>query len=139
MQNNEFIKYFTGGKCLSFSDFLKISQEYGISFEKINNEIVVCYNGEGNWREDSYNFYKYFFPETELKPSSFDLISSINIFHKKFIRNRTNDVYKAYGLPPMYDDMISIRDNAILLLNTLKIRTAILREDIEFIKYMMTF
>ncbi len=139
MENNDFIRYFTSGKCSSFSEFEKIATDHGIFFEKINNEVVVCYDGRGNWKNDSYDFYRCFFPDTDLKPSSFDLISNISELHKKFIKLRINEIYKNYGMPPMYNESITIKENAILLLNTLKLRFAILKDDIDFIKYVIKY
>ena len=40
-------------------------------------------------------------------------------------------------MPPVYKASMSIKENALLLLNTLKTRYAIYREDMEFIKYSL--
>ncbi|MDO4690661.1 MAG: hypothetical protein Q4A58_05130 [Fusobacterium sp.] len=137
MNNSEFITKYTSGKCLSFVEFQVIAQKYGIYFEKINNDIVVCYKGEGDPRVDAFNFYKNFFPETNLNPSNFDLINHIRDFHFKFLKEKINQIAQNYSLPPVYNQSISLKDNAISLLNTLKLRHAIYQKDIDIIKYIL--
>ena len=46
MNNNEFINKYTDGHCLSYLEFQVVAKKYGIYFEKINNDIIVCYDGE---------------------------------------------------------------------------------------------
>ena len=137
MNNNEFINRYTSGKCLSFLDFQVVAKKYGIYFEKINNDIIIGYDGDGDPKIDAFKFYKSFFPETTLTPLNFDLITNINNFHAKFLRDKINEISQKYGLPPFYKQSISIKENAISLLNALKTRYAIFREDIEFIKYVL--
>ena len=137
MNNNEFINKYTSGKCLSFIDFQVVAKKYGIYFEKINNDIIIGYDGDGDPKIDAFKFYKSFFPETTLTPLNFDLITNINNFHAKFLRDKINEISQKYGLPPFYKQSISIKENAISLLNALKTRFAIYREDIEFIKYVL--
>ena len=137
MNNNEFINRYTSGKCLSFLDFQVVAKKYGIYFEKINNDIIVCYDGTGDPKIAAFKFYKNFFPETTLTPLNFDLITNINNFHSKFLKDKINEISQKYGLPPFYKQSISIKENAISLLNALKSRYAIHREDIEFIKYIL--
>ena len=48
MNNNEFINKYTSGKCLSFIDFQVVAKKYGIYFEKINNDIIIGYDGSGD-------------------------------------------------------------------------------------------
>lgn len=84
------------------------------------------------------SFISIFFPETTLTPLNFDLISHINNFHSKFLKDKINEISQKYGLPPFYKQSISIKENAISLLNALKTRYAIYKEDIEFIKYILS-
>ena len=56
MNNNEFINKYTSGKCLSFIDFQVVAKKYGIFFEKINNDIVVCYDGKGDPKVAAFKF-----------------------------------------------------------------------------------
>ena len=70
MNNSEFITKYTSGKCLSFLEFQVVAQKYGIYFEKINNDIIVCFKGEGEPKVAAFNFYKTFFPETTLNPNT---------------------------------------------------------------------
>ena len=84
MNNNEFINKYTSGKCLSFIDFQVVAKKYGIFFEKINNDIVVCYDGKGDPKIAAFKFYKNFFPETTLTPLNFDLITILIIFIQNF-------------------------------------------------------
>ena len=137
MNNNEFINRYTSGKCLSFLDFQVVAKKYGIYFEKINNDIIVCYDGTGDPKIAAFKFYKNFFPETTLTPLNFDLISHINNFHSKFLKDKINEISQKYGMPPVYKASMSIRENVLSLLNTLKTRYAIYREDMEFIKYSL--
>ena len=137
MNNNEFINKYTSGKCLSFLDFQVVAKKYGIYFEKINNDIIVCYDGTGDPKIAAFKFYKNFFPETTLTPLNFDLITNINNFHAKFLRDKINEISQKYGMPPVYKASMSIRENVLSLLNTLKTRYAIYREDMEFIKYSL--
>ena len=117
--------------------FSSSCKKYGIYFEKINNDIIVCYDGTGDPKIAAFKFYKNFFPETTLTPLNFDLITNINNFHSKFLKDKINEISQKYGLPPFYKQSISIKENAISLLNALKTRYAIHREDIEFIKYIL--
>ena len=137
MNNNEFINKYTSGKCLSFIDFQVIAKKYGIYFEKINNDIIIGYDGNGDPKVDAFKFYKSFFPETTLTPLNFDLITNINNFHAKFLRDKINEISQKYGMPPFYKHSVSVKENVLSLLNTLKTRFAIYREDIEFIKYVL--
>ena len=137
MNNNEFINKYTSGKCLSFIDFQVVAKKYGIYFEKINNDIIIGYDGSGDPKVDAFKFYKSFFPETTLTPLNFDLITNINNFHAKFLRDKINEISQKYGLPPFYKQTLSVKENVLSLLNTLKTRYAIFREDIEFIKYVL--
>nr|WP_314531452.1 hypothetical protein [uncultured Fusobacterium sp.] len=137
MNNNEFINKFTAGKCLSFIDFQVAAKKYGIYFEKVNNDIVVCYNGYNDPKIEAFNFYKEFYPETTLSIETFDLIAHIRDFHFKFLKDKINEISQKYGLPPVYNQSLSLKDNAVSLLNTLKTRYAIFREDIEVIKYIL--
>ena len=137
MNNNEFINKYTSGKCLSFLDFQVVAKKYGIYFEKINNDIIIGYDGDGDPKIDAFKFYKSFFPETTLTPLNFDLITNISNFHLRFLKDKINEISQKYGLPPFYKQSISIKENAISLLNALKTRYAIHREDIEFIKYIL--
>lgn len=139
MNNNSFISNFTFGKCNSFVEFQLIAKQYGIYFEKINNEIIVCYSGEGNSKEKALEFFKIFYPETELNIDSFDLVSTIREFHFKFLKDQINEIAHRYSLPPIYNQSISLRDNATYLLNTLKLRNIILKKDIDIIKYILNF
>ena len=137
MNNNEFINKYTSGKCLSFIDFQVVAKKYGIYFEKINNDIIIGYDGDGDPKIDAFKFYKSFFPETTLTPLNFDLITNINNFHAKFLRDKINEISQKYGLPPFYKQTLSVKENVLSLLNTLKTRYAIFHEDIEFIKYVL--
>lgn len=137
MNNSEFITKYTDGKCLSFVEFQVVAKKFGIYFERINNDIVVCYNGEKDPKEEAFNFYKSFYPETTLNPISFDLINNIRDFHFKFLKDKINEIAQNYSLPPIYNQSISLKDNAISLLNTLKLRNAIYQKDIEIIKYIL--
>lgn len=137
MYNSEFIKKYTDGKSLSFVDFQVIAQKYGIYFEKINHDIIVCYKGEGDPKIEAFNFYKTFFPETNLTSATFDLITHIRDFHFKFLKDKINEIAQNYSLPPIYNQSISLKDNAMSLLNTLKSRNAIYKDDIEVIKYIL--
>lgn len=139
MQIDNFIKFYTGNKCNDINSFLEISKTFGIYFEILENEIIVCYEGNGNWLDDSFSFYKTFYPETELSPSSFNLISNINDLHKKFLVNGITEIYRKYGFPPKYSQSLSIKENVKNLLNTLKYRVAIFKDDMEFIKYALYF
>ena len=138
MNNNEFINKYTDGHCLSYLEFQVVAKKYGIYFEKINNDIIVCYDGTGDPKIAAFKFYKNFFPETTLTPLNFDLIININNFHSKFLKDKINEISQKYGLPPFYKQSISIKENAISLLNALKTRYAIYKEDIEFIKYILS-
>lgn len=137
MNNSEFISKYTNGKCLSFIEFQVIAQKFNIYFEKINNDIVVCYKGESDPKIEAFNFYKTFYPETTLNSTSFDLIDSIREFHFKFLKDKVNEIAQKYSLPPVYNQSMSLKDNAIYLLNTLKTRHAIYKTDIETIKYIL--
>lgn len=137
MNNSEFIAKYTSGKCLSFIEFQVTAQKYGIYFEKLNNDIIVCYKGEGDPKVDAYNFYKTFFPESDLTASSFDLINHLRDFHFKFLRDKINEIAQSYALPPIYNQSISLKDNAVSLLNALKLRNAIYQKDVEIIKYIL--
>ncbi|ATV58938.1 MULTISPECIES: hypothetical protein [Fusobacterium] len=137
MNNNEFINKYTDGHCLSYLEFQVVAKKYGIYFEKINNDIIVCYDGEEDPKVAAFKFYKTFFPETTLTPSDFDLIIHLNNFHMKFLRDKINEISQKYGMPPVYKASMSIRENVLSLLNTLKTRYAIYREDMEFIKYSL--
>ena len=137
MNNNEFINKYTSGKYLSFLDFQVVAKKYGIYFEKINNDIIIGYDGNGDPKVDAFKFYKSFFPETTLTPLNFDLITNINNFHAKFLRDKINEISQKYGMPPFYKQSVSVKENVLSLLNTLKTRFAIYREDIEFIKYVL--
>lgn len=137
MNNSEFISKYTSGKCLSFVEFQVVAQKYGIYFEKINNDIIVCYKGDGDPKTEAFNFYKTFYPNTPLTPSNFDLINNIRDFHFKFLRDKINEIAQNYSLPPIYNQSISLKDNAVSLLNTLKLRNAIYQKDIEIIKYIL--
>ena len=137
MNNNEFINKYTSGKCLSFIDFQVVAKKYGIYFEKINNDIIIGYDGNGDPKIDAFKFYKSFFPETTLTPLNFDLITNINNFHAKFLKDKINEISQKYGLPPFYKQSVSVKENVLSLLNILKTRFAIYREDIEFIKYVL--
>ena len=55
----------------------------------------------------------------------------------KFLRDKINEISQKYGMPPVYKTSMSIRENVLSLLNTLKTRYAIYREDMEFIKYSL--
>jgi len=99
MNNNEFINKYTSGKCLSFIDFQVVAKKYGIYFEKINNDIIVCYDGDEDPKVAAFRFYKTFFPETTLTPSDFDLIIHLNNFHMKFLRDKINEISQKYGMP----------------------------------------
>ena len=137
MNNNEFINKYTDGHCLSYLEFQVVAKKYGIYFEKINNDIIVCYDGEEDPKLAAFKFYKTFFPKTTLTPSDFDLIKHLNNFHMKFLRDKINEISQKYGMPPVYKASMSIRENVLSLLNTLKTRYAIYREDMEFIKYSL--
>ena len=137
MNNNEFINKYTSGKCLSFIDFQVVAKKYGIYFEKINNDIIIGYDGNGDPKIDAFKFYKSFFPETTSTPLNFDLITNINNFDAKFLKDKINEISQKYGLPPFYKQSVSVKENVLSLLNTLKTRFAIYREDIEFIKYVL--
>lgn len=137
MNNSEFISKYTNGKCLSFIEFQVIAQKFNIYFEKINNDIIVCYKGENDSKIEAFNFYKTFYPETTLNSTSFDLIDSIREFHFKFLKDKINEIAQKYSLPPVYNQSMSLKDNAIYLLNTLKTRHAIYKTDIETIKYIL--
>lgn len=139
MNNNSFISDFTVGKCRSFIEFQVVAKKYGIYFEKLNNEIVVCYEGDGNPKEEALRFFKVFYPETELTVESFDLVSIIREFHFKFLKEKINEIAQRYSLPPIYSQSISLRDNGVYLLNTLKLRNVVLKEDIDIIKYILNF
>ena len=119
MNNNEFINKYTDGHCLSYLEFQVVAKKYGIYFEKINNDIIVCYDGEEDPKVAAFKFYKTFFPETTLTPSDFDLIIHLNNFHMKFLRDKINEISQKYGMPPVYNSIISIRENVISFLNTL--------------------
>ena len=71
MNNNEFINKYTSGKCLSFIDFQVVAKKYGIFFEKINNDIVVCYDGKGDPKVAAFKFYKKFFPRNNFNTFKF--------------------------------------------------------------------
>lgn len=137
MNNQEFIKKYTSNKCLSFIEFQAIAKNYGIYFERINNDFIICYNGDGDANVEAFNFYKTFYPETELTVTNFDLIANIKHFHFKFLRDKINEIAQKYSLPPIYNQSISLKDNAISLLNTIKARNLIHKEDIEVIKYIL--
>ena len=92
MNNNEFINKYTDGHCLSYLEFQVVAKKYGIYFEKINNDIIVCYDGNEDPKVAAFKFYKTFFPETTLTPSDFDLIIHLNNFHMKFLRDKINDI-----------------------------------------------
>ena len=55
----------------------------------------------------------------------------------KFLKDKINEISQKYGLPPFYKQSVSVKENVLSLLNTLKTRYAIYREDIEFIKYVL--
>ena len=137
MNNNEFINKYTDGHCISYLEFQVVAKKFGIYFEKINNDIIVCYDGNEDPKIAAFRFYKTFFPETTLTPSDFDLITHLNNFHMKFLRDKINEISQKYGMPPVYKTSMSIRENVLSLLNTLKTRYAIYREDMEFIKYSL--
>ena len=137
MNNNEFINKYTSGECLSFIEFQVIAKKYNIYFEKINNEIVICYDGEDDPKQAAFDFYKTFYPETKLTPATFDLVEHIKDFHFKFLRDKINEIAKSYGLPPVYNQTLSLQENAVSLLNTLKTRYAIYKKDIDVIKYIL--
>lgn len=137
MNNNEFINKYTSGQCFSFLDFQAVAKKYGIYFEKVNNDIIICYDGNDDPKIAAFKFYKHFFPETSLTPLSFDLITNINNFYLKFLKDKINEISQRYGLPPFYKQSIPIKDNASSLLNTLKTRYVIYREDVEFLKYIL--
>lgn len=60
MNNNEFINKYTDGHCLSYLEFQVVAKKYGIYFEKINNDIIVCYDGEEIQKLQHLNFIKLF-------------------------------------------------------------------------------
>ncbi len=119
MNNNNLISNFTNGTCKSFIEFQVIAKKYGIYFEKINNEIVVCYEGNGNSKVQALEFYRVFYPETDLKVDSFDLIANIQEFHFRFLKEKVNEIAQKYSLPPM------------------RLRNIISKEDIDIIKYIL--
>lgn len=137
--NDKFIEEFTNGQCLNFSEFQRISKQFGLYFEKVNGEIILCYDKKGDIDHACYEFYRFFFPDTKLQVKNFNLISKIHEIHFQFVLNKVNETYQKYSLPPRYDRTLSIRENAILLLNTLKLRTAIHKEDIDFIQYILQY
>ncbi len=137
MNSNNFISNFTHGTCRSFIEFQVIAKRYGIYFEKINNEIVVCYDGEGDPKVQALEFYKVFYPETDLTVDSFDLISNIQQFHFRFLKEKINEISQKYSLPPIYNQSMSLKDNGLSLLNALKLRNIILKEDMDIIKYIL--
>ena len=137
MNNNEFINKYTDGHCISYLEFQVVAKKFGIYFEKINNDIIVWYDGNEDPKIAAFRFYKTFFPETTLTPLDFDLITHLNNFHMKFLRDKINEISQKYGMPPVYKASMSIKENVLLLLNTLKTRYAIYREDMEFIKYSL--
>lgn len=137
--NNKFIEEFTDAQCLNFMEFQKVSRQFGLYFERINGEIILCYDGKGSADQACYDFYRYFFPDTKLQVKNFNLISKIHEIHFQFVLNQVNETYQKYNLPPRYDRTLSIRENAILLLNTLKLKTAIRKEDAEFIQYILQY
>ncbi len=139
MNNNYFISDFTSGKCRSFIEFQLVAKKYGIYFEKVNNEIIVCYDGNGDPRLNALEFFKIFYPETKLTVDDFRLISTIKDFHFKFLKEKINEIAQKYSLPPVYKESISLKENATILLNALKLRNIILKEDIDIIKYILNF
>ncbi|AYZ74700.1 hypothetical protein EGX98_12170 [Fusobacterium necrophorum] len=136
---NHFIEEFTQGKCHSFEEFQRVAKQFGLFFEKINGEMILGYEGRGEVDQVCYEFYRYFFPETKLQVKNFNLIAKIHEVHFQFVLEEVNEVYQKYNLPPRYDRTLSIRENAVLLLNTLKIKTAIRKEDLEFIQYILKY
>ncbi len=137
MNNNNLISNYTNGVCKSFIEFQVVAKKYGIYFEKINNEIIVCYDGEGNPKVQALEFFKVFYPETDLTVDSFDLISNIQEFHFRFLKEKINQIAQKYSLPPIYNQSMSLKDNGICLLNALRLRNIILKEDIDIIKYIL--
>lgn len=136
---DKFIEVFTEGQCSNFLEFQRILQQFNLYFEKINGEIILCYQGKKDIDQECYEFYRYFFPETKLQGKNFNLISKIHEIHFQFVLDQVNEIYQKYGLPPRYDRTLSIRENATLLLNTLKLKTAIRKEDIHFIQYILQY
>lgn len=139
MNNSSFISSYTSDRCISFLEFQLIAKKYNIYFEKINNYFYVCYDGDGDPILASYNFFKNFFPETDLTPNSFNLMQHISDFHFTFLKDKINEIAKKYSLPPIYNYSISLKENTISLLNVLRPKSPIRKEDMEIIKYILSF
>lgn len=137
--NNKFIQRFTEGQCLDFYVFQEIAKRFGLYFEKVNGESILCYQGEGDVDQACLDFYRYFFPDTKLQARNFNLIHKLHEIHFQFVLDQVNEIYQKYGLPPRYDRSISMKENAVQLLNTLKLKTAIRKEDITFIQAIMKY
>lgn len=100
--------------------------------------MILGYEGRGEVDQVCYEFYRYF-SGNKLQVKNFNLIAKIHEVHFQFVLEEVNEVYQKYNLPPRYDRTLSIRENAVLLLNTLKIKTAIRKEDLEFIQYILKY